>query len=45
MKTTRARFVYILAAIVVLGLLGGTIATTMTNFGRPDSTDFDSVVP
>jgi hypothetical protein len=45
MKTMRARFVYILAAIVVLGLLGGTIATTMTNLGRPDNTDFDPVMP
>jgi hypothetical protein len=45
MKTTGARFVYILAIIVVLGLVGGTIATTMTNFGRPDNTDFDPVVP
>jgi hypothetical protein len=45
MKTTRTRYVYILALVVVLGLVGGTIATTVTNLGRPDNTDFDPVVP
>jgi hypothetical protein len=45
MKFMRARYVYILALVVVLGLVGGTIATTVTNFGRPDKTDFDPVMP
>jgi hypothetical protein len=45
MKSTRARYVYILGVVLVLGLVGGTIATTVTNFGRPDKTDFDPVVP
>ena len=45
MKATRARYIYVLALVVVLGLVGGTIATTVTNFGRPDNTDFDPVVP
>ena len=45
MKFTRARYVYILAVVVVLGLVGGTIVTTVTNFGRPDNTDFDPVMP
>ena len=44
-KFTRARYVYILAVVVVLGLVGGTIVTTVTNFGRPDNTDFDPVMP
>jgi hypothetical protein len=45
MRTRRVRFVYILAVIAVLGLLGGTITTSVTNYGRPDNTDFDPVMP
>ena len=45
MRTRRGRFVYILAVIAVLGLLDGTIATSVTNYGRPDNPDFDPVMP